>query len=792
LKRLTDGRHHPFLLRFLISYVFVLIIPVITAALLHQESQRLVIREVRSATEAVIAQATEVVDRTLVSLRIIVDQITIDPEFISLAVTEPPLAGRHYYRMQRVVDAITAQVITQRLLHRYFLYLPNSGYVLAQNTAYQADLFFERAFSYPGMSAEDWVAMSDQPIANARILPGRTVLFQGNDLPSIPVVWSYPIVPSGGQHGIVVFLLDRTEFLTYLERLQLTDRSSVYVTDGDGNLIVEIGGSEAEFEELRSVTSDSTLEYVGAGSRKKLATRISSAYSDLSYVVLTPESYIVQRVSYIRRITVAALIAALLVGAFVAFWFSFRNAKPLRNALRSVVTDGLDDGDSSQNPFDSLQRGVAGLITAKSEADEQLSQQSRYLRETTLRRIVKGEFRNLREILRAATYVGLGLEGSQYLVLAVRLSRGDETLHQHTVEESLLARLVLDDVLDGPNGGYAPHAASVGESEFALILCFDEEQAGGAREAARGIVNEMSRRLGDEYGMVIAWGGGKAVTSLDRACISFDQAQAALRYTLGEVADSAGVPWDQDGHRDGYWFDEIEHPSAGIDYPIELESRAIYLTQAGEFDGVSLLIRENHAVNEALLVDQNKSETYYTLLKNTFYRTGLRCPEFPALVERMMTLDTQAPPDEVVLSISSVFRDACTAVNASKKSHNSRLKEGILGYLEEHYNDPNLTLYSLASQFGVSGGYLSHFFKEQAGVNFSTHLESLRIARAKELLADESIKIQDIVRRVGYTNAYTFRRVFRKVCGASPSEHRDRERAGIRGRTVDDQAGPRG
>ena len=84
----------------------------------------------------------------------------------------------------------------------------------------------------------------------------------------------------------------------------------------------------------------------------------------------------------------------------------------------------------------------------------------------------------------------------------------------------------------------------------------------------------------------------------------------------------------------------------------------------------------------------------------------------------------------------------------------------------------NLSLFSVASTFGLSAGYLSHFFKEQTGANFSTHLESVRMTNAQTLLADETVQIQEVARKVGYSNAYSFRRVFKKVTGASPSEYR--------------------
>ncbi|MDD5557527.1 MAG: response regulator [bacterium] len=66
---------------------------------------------------------------------------------------------------------------------------------------------------------------------------------------------------------------------------------------------------------------------------------------------------------------------------------------------------------------------------------------------------------------------------------------------------------------------------------------------------------------------------------------------------------------------------------------------------------------------------------------------------------------------------------------------------------------------------GLSPKYLSRVFREQVGVRFSDYRTRLRMERAKELLAESGCTIQQISDRLGYENAESFTRRFRKLTG---------------------------
>ena len=92
-------------------------------------------------------------------------------------------------------------------------------------------------------------------------------------------------------------------------------------------------------------------------------------------------------------------------------------------------------------------------------------------------------------------------------------------------------------------------------------------------------------------------------------------------------------------------------------------------------------------------------------------------------------------------------------------------------YIEEHYMD-NITLESLGAYLGFNPSYFSTLFKKETGTSFVEHLARVRMEKAKELLKETDLKIQDICLMVGYSDVRYFRKLFARTTGLSPNEYR--------------------
>ncbi|WP_066191524.1 MULTISPECIES: response regulator transcription factor [Gracilibacillus] len=111
--------------------------------------------------------------------------------------------------------------------------------------------------------------------------------------------------------------------------------------------------------------------------------------------------------------------------------------------------------------------------------------------------------------------------------------------------------------------------------------------------------------------------------------------------------------------------------------------------------------------------------------------------------------------------------------NKGERNYVDNIIQTIKNYAEEHYAD--ISLDDLAVLCKMSPNYVSTFFKEKTGINFSTYLTELRMIKAKEMLDDFHYKTYEISELVGYSSPKNFTRTFKKYYGITPREYRKQE-----------------
>lgn len=87
-------------------------------------------------------------------------------------------------------------------------------------------------------------------------------------------------------------------------------------------------------------------------------------------------------------------------------------------------------------------------------------------------------------------------------------------------------------------------------------------------------------------------------------------------------------------------------------------------------------------------------------------------------------------------------------------------------------NISHASLQYLADLVQVNPVYLSHFFKEKTGMNFSDYILKKKMEMAVSLLKNTNSTIYEISEMVGYSNDKNFSRAFKKYFGVSPTSYR--------------------
>ena len=97
----------------------------------------------------------------------------------------------------------------------------------------------------------------------------------------------------------------------------------------------------------------------------------------------------------------------------------------------------------------------------------------------------------------------------------------------------------------------------------------------------------------------------------------------------------------------------------------------------------------------------------------------------------------------------------------------------IQKWMQEHYQQGG-SVDQLAGRAGLGVRTFLRRFKRATGMTPNSYLQQLRIEAARHLLEVSSKGVEEITEMVGYENASSFRRLFKKKTGLSPGEYRRR------------------
>ena len=95
--------------------------------------------------------------------------------------------------------------------------------------------------------------------------------------------------------------------------------------------------------------------------------------------------------------------------------------------------------------------------------------------------------------------------------------------------------------------------------------------------------------------------------------------------------------------------------------------------------------------------------------------------------------------------------------------------------IRDHLANGQLTIDRCAAQLAISRRKLQRELSQQ-GVTFSSLVTDVRLEMATELLADDKKSVGEIACKLGYANAASFARAFRRSCGVTPSDFRRGQR----------------
>lgn len=646
---------------------------------------------------------------------------------------------------------LTNQLPAEMLLPiiRYYVYFPNSSYCLSSSTFCSDRNYYIETQNTSLDYLYSWNELHRDTSSYMKLINMNDYIPKENNTYMYIVPLSMYTL-SKNYNSVACFQLSEDTISSYFSTLPLYESGFILVTDEDGNEVFSLKGSDEtttyDIDEMLSLVDNKEYSKYSFEHSDMFITSVYSSTNNWNYYLIQPyNAAFSSLISYRNTFTFITVIAFLL-GLVMILFLSEKNAKPLME-LNVELTE-------TKKKHTSLQT--------------ELEQQRPVIYASYIERIMLGKIYSNEEFDYIANFLSLNDTDTKYFVLYMCVYNspdemfGDENVSGELDDCEADAIIEHDEIIKTKIYEYYGQDAIIytpQDDTYAILLHSDKELCG--KVTFDGITDRFVNLHDDllsNHSMWVYAGIGNRNEELMYTWKSYQQAREAIQYT---GKDNIIQPYMTiNKNKTTYYF------------PLELASQLTTFINNGNIDQTSeifnLLYKENF-IDRALPLQIAK--WFFSDLRNVLLKARFGIKTTSNNKEALDKIDTLFEDHKTFDLLKDIALALCK-LNDTKPEGN-QLIATIKTYIKDNYKDASLCLSKISDEFGISESYFSYLFKAETNQNFSEYLESIRMEQAVELLKNSSLNISDLYLELGYNNANSFRRAFKKVYGVSPKTMRD-------------------
>ncbi|MBQ8202067.1 MAG: helix-turn-helix domain-containing protein [Clostridia bacterium] len=463
-----------------------------------------------------------------------------------------------------------------------------------------------------------------------------------------------------------------------------------------------------------------------------------SAVMDWTYTFLLPASTCLAPIHRAQITLLVFMLVLLIMGALVIHYAMQVNYKPIKELTQAL-------GASTQGDELSSLKDVISSLSAQNEhmrAQLMCSPDGQALRDTLLFSLLKGKFSSFEAFNQEAAPLDMVFDKQWYQVLMLRHFGEDEEVPRESLASALASVL-------GPD--YTFHFRELFEPS--MIVCLV-----GMPENCEDDLHQRCQRLLDvcaqEHALSFTLGMSgcyQDIRQITAAC--FEATQAVREYFIRgrhQLIRYSELNRTLDIH-DNVLIELRDLPAKKPEQQMVLLRQFVGTLKERKVPALLAKSYCNSAVQLLLSSNADRAVNMEDLFTISYLRTA---DDYLAFMLHMLAPEPE--PETAQAHQEPV----------------SELLGRIYACIGENYDDCNFSIQDAADRLGLSGSYLSQYFKQQTGNTLTGYVADLRIRKACTLLENTVMPLQMISESVGYYNLNSFIRRFKQITGVTPGEYR--------------------
>jgi AraC-like DNA-binding protein len=756
---------------FLISYLFVLLIPLIFGVFIYQQSISIITENVKNENLIMLEQARDAFDINLRNAEMALTQISLNPNVVTMMYNQNTDKTDMVYRFKAITNSLASFNYFNDFVTGYFIMFRECNYVIFREAVYPTRSFFDHYFSQAGVTYLDWLDGHYRKNPKMGFYKAWNIVNKGVPRRIYEYSVSIPFTSMQKNLGSISVFIDEENIQKLMERSGTQIFS--YIADNRGNMVSFFSDKYTELPAGHTPVRSAEMSghfIEKAESGKNVIYFTHSPDRNWVFVAAQSQETMLQPINNIRNLFLLVLFAMVLLALIISLLNSWWKARPLSRIMNSLEEySGISCESAAGGQLGKMRESVMTLISENNAIRAEIERQRPILQNVFLSRLLRGEITGREEIQSNFSRMHVTIEDRRFIVILGSFERV-ETGREHNLFSGFQAmKAVLTDTMQLGSQEVRFLIVDLDEKTIACIgialFSNDIEYVRYCREYFSSLRDKLSR----EYFFSIRFAAGLPVESLTRLYYSYDTALYAhenglLRGCSGDISV----------------FEPDLRRNSRYDYSLAAEMRLMNFVREGNQEGVKTALSyifENRNISDTM--DNDSLKLFLAAIKNTLFRLNSIMFSGDPEIYRRLDAGILAIEHFDQKDITEAFEALC--ITMKKKQNNSEpdLKKNLLKFVHDNYRRNDFYLGSLTDHFKLSETWLSLFFKECTGENFISYVEALRLRDACDLLKRNSIPIETIAASVGYSSAHAFRRAFKRRYGMSPTEYRNLKNQGL-------------
>ncbi len=533
-----------------------------------------------------------------------------------------------------------------------------------------------------------------------------------------------------------------------IKNVDSSNNSQTFISDKNGVIMT----SNAEYEMLSDMSENQTFKNIinnyskngwiigNVFGQKSLITFYKSDTVDWYYIRVTPYKTIIEKISKLRETTIFVSVLILLVGILLSIFISRFMYIPIKDMVAKVK---VLEQDKNKSSYYFKQKHLVSLLL-----DSQYADADDYVNE----KLNNYDVYFVLEKGLIVLYLGI----DNYNNFKKQYKPDDISIFKYgmmNITSEIFSRLGICEVVD------------MGGEHFTVILNFVKKPSANIQETLNEAILQLFEAINRYLNITVSIAYSDVFFDLSDINNNYFSALNIYKYKMyfgySSILNNTAISLFKKSNK--VQTEEKEKlliESLMVGKSIECkklfsEIIEVIKNQVIEQFRISIL-------NIAITI----SSAVLIIEENTGNNTNYDFCKFISEINKVETIP------ELKNYFEEMFDFVSDYLTQQKNLKHDNLINIATCYIENNYNDINLSLEGISSHFHLSSSYFGRIFKTQIKKSVADYIIYVRLKKAKVLLENGNLTICEIIEKVGFVSNSYFYTIFKKTYGCTPSEYR--------------------